>query len=310
MRESAVIPSVGRSPLELRHLRYFVTVASERSFTRAAERLHIAQPPLSRQVQQLEEELGLVLIERGSRPLRLTDAGRLLHEQAVQVLERVEDIHAMARHLRNVERRRLSIGFVPSLLYGHLPEVIRRYRDACPQVELTLLELTTLEQLAALKEARIDVGFGRIPLEDPAVERRILRNESLVAALPAGHRLVEQEERLRLDDIAGEALIVFPKAPRPSFADEVLALYRERELRPSTVHEVRELQTALGLVAANAGICLVPASVQRLKRDDVVYRPLDEAKAMVPVIMSHRRDERSAELELLLNLIEDLYSAD
>src|SRR5919202_1895344 len=139
----------GRSRVVLRHLRYFVAVARERSFTRAAETLRIAQPPLSRQIQQLEDELETVLIERGSRPVRLTDAGRLVYEQAVQVLERIEEMKAMSRRLHEAEQPRLAIGFVASTLYGYLPEVIRRYKAARPGVELALLELTTLEQIVA-----------------------------------------------------------------------------------------------------------------------------------------------------------------
>ena len=167
--------------MELRHLRYFVAVARERNFTRAAEKLRIAQPPLSRQIQQLEDELGALLIERGSRPVRLTDAGRLVYEQAVQVLDRIEELKAMSRRLHEAELPRLAIGFVASTLYGYLPEVIRRYKAARPGVELALLELTTLEQIVALKEGRIDVGYGRIQFDDPEVERLLLRNEKLVA---------------------------------------------------------------------------------------------------------------------------------
>jgi len=292
----------GRYRLELRQLRYFVAVARERNFTRAAEALRIAQPPLSRQIQQLEDELGVTLIERGSRPVRLTNGGRLLYEQAVQVLERVEETKAIARRLQEAGRQRISFGFVPSTLYGYLPEVIRRYRGARPGVELT-----TLEQITALKEGRIDVGFGRIPFDDPLVERRLLRNERLIAALPTGQSLLAQTGRLRLDDLAAEPLIVYPNAPRPSYADQVLTLYREHGLKPPVVHEVREVQTALGLVAAEAGVCLVPASVERLNRDNVLYRPLDEEKAVSPIIMSNRKGDKSPEITLILKLTREIY---
>ena len=293
--------------MELRHLRYFVMVARERNFTRAAAMLRIAQPPLSRQIQQLEEDLGVVLIERGSRPVRLTDAGRLLYEQAMQVLERVEEIRAMTRRIHEAEQPRFSIGFVASTLYGYLPEVIRRYRAARPAVELTLLELTTMEQIVALKEGRIDVGFGRIPFDDAAIERTLLRNEKLSAALPRTHALAARAGRLRLDELAGDPLVVYPKAPRPSYADQVLALYRERGLKPPVVHEVRELQTALGLVAAEAGVCLVPASVERLRRDNIVCRPLGEQGAVSPIIMSTRKGDRSPEIGRVLRLVKEIY---
>ncbi|MCB4823577.1 LysR family transcriptional regulator [Roseicella sp. GB24] len=293
--------------MESRQLRYFVTVARERNFTRAAEKLHIAQPPLSRQIQALEEEFGVALFDRGSRPLALTDAGKLLFDQAVQVLDRMDEMKAMVKRLLEAEKPRFSIGFVASTLYGYLPEVIRRYRAARPGVELSLQEMTTMEQIAALKEGRIDVGFGRIPFNDATIERTLLRNEKLCVALPLMHPLASRIGSLRLEELAGDALVVYPKAPRPSYADQVLALFRERGLRPALVHEVRELQTALGLVAAESGVCLVPASVERLRRDNVVYRPLDEAGAVSPIIMSTRKGDKSPEIGLVLRLVKDMY---
>ena len=293
--------------MELRHLRYFVAVARERNFTRAAEVLHIAQPPLSRQIQQLEDELGIGLIERGSRPLRLSEAGRLFYEQAVQVLERIDEIKTLVSRLHDADRGRFSIGFVASTLYGKLPEVIRSYRAARPNVEIALLELTSVEQIAALKEGRIDVGFGRIPLDDPALERQLLRNEKLIAAVPANHPVLAKAKALRLEDLAVELLVVYPKAPRPSYADQVLSLFREAGLKPPGVQEVRELQTALGLVAAAMGVCLVPASVETLRRDNVAYRRLESVQAVSPVIMSSRKGDRSPEIALILKLISQMY---
>jgi DNA-binding transcriptional LysR family regulator len=293
--------------MELRQLRYFVAVAREQNFTRAAERLNIAQPPLSRQIQQLEHEVGVRLIERGSRPVRLTEAGKLFYDQAVQALEHIEEMTEMTRRLVATARTRLGIGFVSSTLYGYLPEVIRRYRAARPEVEIALHEMTSLEQIVALKEGRIDVGFGRIPHADPQVDRVLMRNEPLRAALPASHPLAARPGPFRLADLGHLPLVVYPKSPRPSYADQVLALYRARGLRPPVVHEVKELQTALGLVAAESGVAIVPASVERLRRDNVLYAPLDEPEAISPLIMSSRRDDPSPELALLLKLIRRIY---
>ena len=293
--------------MELRQLRYFVAVARERSFTRAAETLHIAQPPLSRQIQQFEQELGVELIHRNGRPAFLTDAGRLLFGQAIQILDRVEETRAMMRRLKEAERGRFGIGFVASTLYGKLPEVIRRYRAARPGVELVLVELTSLEQTAALKEGRIDVGFGRIPHDDPGILRQLLRNERIVAALPLGHPLLDRPGPLRLRDLAGEPLVAYPRAPRPSYADQVLALFRARDIALRSVTEVRELQTALGLGRDQAGIALVPAGVRQLRRDGVAFRDLDEEGATSPIIMSHRREDASAEIGVILGLIQDIY---
>ena len=291
--------------MELRHLRYFVAVARERSFTRAAAALNMAQPPLSRQIQQLEEEIGTTLIARGVRPFQLTEPGRLFYEQSVQVLERIDDMHAA---MRSVQHARFSIGFVPSTLYGRLPEVIRAYRAARPDVELTLLELTTMEQVRALKEGRIDVGFGRILLDDPGIDRLLLRNETLVVAVPSGHPALIQPG-VRLADLQTETLIVYPKAPRPSYADQVLGLFRARGIKPARLYEVRELQTALGLVAAEVGICIVPAGVSRFRRDNVDYVPLDEPGAASPILMSTRKNDTSPDLRLLVRIIEELYRA-
>ena len=293
--------------MESRQLRYFVAVARERNFTRAAEKLRIAQPPLSRQIQQLEDELGVALFDRTSRPLALTDAGRLLFDQAVQVLDRMGEMKAMMQRLLQAERSRFSMGFVASTLYGYLPEVIRRYRAARPDVDLTLLELMTVEQIAALKEGRIDVGFGRLQIDDPAIARMLLRNERLIAAVPAKHALAARKGPLRLADLAHDTLVIYPKTPRPSYADQVLALLRERDVKPPAIHEVRELQTALGLVAADAGVCIVPAGVERFRRDNVVYRPLDERSAVSPIIMSTRKGDRSPEVALVLRLIKEMY---
>lgn len=293
--------------MELRHLRYFVAVAEEQSFTRAAARLRVAQPPLSRQIQDLETELGVVLIERGTRPSRLTEAGRVLYEQAVQVLDRVAEMRAIARRMTATRHNRFSFGFVASTLYGHLPAVLRDFRAARPDTEITVLELTSIEQAAALKEGRIDVGFGRLPFDDPAITRRLLRNETMVVALPTGHALLDCPGPLLLPDLLDDPLILYPKSPRPSYADQVIAAYRRRGLRPAAVLEVQELQTALGLVAAGLGVCLVPAAVARLQREGVAYRALDDPEAISPIIMSHRVGDASAELGLILDIIKGVY---
>ncbi len=185
--------------------------------------------------------------------------------------------------------------------------MIRRYRNARPEVEITLHEMTSLEQIVALKEGRIDVGFGRIPHDDPMVDRVLMRNERLMVAVPGTHALAAGPGPLRLADLADLPLIVYPKAPRPSYADQVLALFRDRDLRPPLVREVKELQTALGLVAAESGVSVVPASVERLRRDNVLYMSLDEPDAISPIIMSKRRDDPSPEIALVLKLIRQMY---
>lgn len=292
--------------MKLHQLRYFITVAREQNFTRAAEQLHIAQPPLSRQIQQLEQEIGVQLIERGARPLRLTEAGKLFYDQAVMALEHIDEMVEVTRRFAATQRTRLGVGFVSSTLYGHLPEVIRRFRQDRPEVELVLQEMTSLEQITALKEGRIDVGFGRIPREDPQIDRVLMRNEPLRVALPASNPIAGPGP-FKLADLVHLPIIIYPKAPRPSYADQVLALLRARDLRPPMIHEVKEMQAALGLVAAEIGFAIVPASVEGLKRDNVVYATLDEPDASSPVIMSTRKGDLSPELVLMLRLVKRMY---
>ena len=292
--------------IELRHLRYFVAVAEERNFTRAAERLHIAQPPLSRQIQQLEEILGVALIEKGSRPLRLTEAGQFFLAHAKPLLDQVRDLKAMTCRVGKLERT-ISAGVVASTLYGLLPDIIRRYRERYPEVEVTLHEMTTVEQMQALKEGRIDVGFGRLKSEDPSIRRILLRQEAMVVALFPGHRLASGENPVRLVDLVHEPLLVYPRNPRPSFADQVLALFSDANLTPDHVVEVRELQIAMGLVAAGQGLSIVPASVQGMHHRNVVYRPIVDKHAVSPIFFSVRHMDRSPELEQMLAVIYEIY---
>ncbi|GJH10514.1 LysR family transcriptional regulator [Caballeronia novacaledonica] len=292
--------------MELRHLRYFVAVAEERNFTRAAQRLHIAQPPLSRQIQQLEETLGVQLFERNSRPLKLTETGKFFYSHAVQLLAQTAELESMTRRVGNIERS-LSVGFVGSTLYGMLPKIIRRFRDENATVELSLHEMSTMDQIRALKDGRIDVGFGRIRHEDANIRRVILREEQMIVALPVGHQLSLGKPILSLRDLTNETLIIFPKAPRPSYADQVLAAFQDRALAPRKIYEVRELQIALGLVAAGEGISIVPSSVNGLKRDNVIYRELDDPTLTSPVIMSMRALDESRDIKEMLELVYRLY---
>lgn len=292
--------------MEMRHLRYFVAVADERNFTRAAERLNIAQPPLSRQIQQLEEELGVVLIEKGSRPVRLTEAGKFFHAHAQALLEQAGNLKAMTQRVGKIDRK-FAIGFVASTLYGLLPEIVRRFRARYQTLDISFHEMATIEQIQALKDGRIDVGFGRLRTEDHAIRRILLREEALIVALPVGHRLSQVEGPLRLADVSQEALLVYPKQPRPSFADQVLAIFRERMLLPQKVIEVRELQIAIGLVGAGQGVAIVPKSLQGMIRTDVVYKPLDDPGAVSPIMFSVRLMDRSPELTNMLEVIYEIY---
>ncbi len=292
--------------MELRHLRYFEVLGNTLNFTRAAEQLHIAQPPLSRQIRQLEEELGATLIDREARPLALTKAGAFFLQQCTQLLARIEETREATRRISQGQRRWFGIGFVPSALYGGLPEIIRQYRQANQQAEVMLTEMTTIQQAEALKAGRIDVGFGRLVIDDPRLRCEVIAEEPLVAALPLQHRLLKAK-RVSLAQLATEPLILYPARPRPSYADQVLQQFSSHGLSLENTIEVNEMQTAIGLVAAGVGVTLVPGSVQRLRRDDVEYRALSDRNVTSPVIMNLRADNDSADLRQFCELVGEFF---
>jgi LysR family transcriptional regulator, benzoate and cis,cis-muconate-responsive activator of ben and cat genes len=287
--------------MELRDLRYFLAVAEARSFTRAAERLHMAQPPLSRRIATLEARCGVLLLRR-ERPLELTDAGRFLAEQARQILGRLAEVEGEVRRIGLGRRHFFAIGFVGSTLYGPLPRAIRAFRESYPDVEIGLFELTTHEQRVALEERRIDVGFGRLHLpEAPDLSREVLVDELLWLAVTPDHALLGKPV-VTLGEIATEPFLLYPARPRPSYADQVLALTRAAGVELNVALEANDLQAALGLVAAGMGVTLVPASVAALRRDDISFIPSEDEALRSPVIVSHRKADTSPLLRTFLSL--------
>jgi DNA-binding transcriptional LysR family regulator len=200
------------------------------------------------------------------------------------------------------ETSRFTIGFVASTIYANLPELIRAFRAEAAHVELVLIECVTLEQIVALKEGRIDVGFGRIRFQDSSIRRTVLRHEPLVAVLPTTNPLAREPGPISLATLATEPLILYPRTPRPSYADQVISLFHDHSIEPKIAHEVRELQIAMGLVAAEEGVSIVPESVRRSRREDVCYRELLEP-ATSPIIMSQRIGDSSPELRIMAAVI-------
>lgn len=292
--------------LDIRQLRYFLAVAAERSFTRAAEQLNMSQPPLSRRIQELEAEFGMPLFDRESRPLRLTPAGQVLHEQASEVVRRLTQLHETMQRFAATEQPRFVIGLVPSTLYARLPEIISRFREVAPGIDLSLAEMNTLEQIAALKDGRINVGLDRIFVEDSLLAHRTVRHEPLIVALPHGHSLLDQGRPVDLAELVEIPQIVYPVSPRPSYADLVLSAFYDHGLAPKTVLEVRELQTALVMVAAGSGACIVPGTVSHLGRRDIGFADIRQ-KVAAPMIMRHRVDDRSPRLGQLFDIFAELY---
>lgn len=292
--------------MDLKQIRYFVAVAEARSFTLAAERLHITQPPLSRQILLLEQSLGVQLIERDSRPLHLTEAGRLFYEQSVQILLRIEHMQQATSRIGQSYQQQLSIGFVASTLYGELPILIQSFRQAYPHTRLQFLELTSTEQLEALKSGRIDIGFGRVKVHDPAIARVTYREERLALAMPGNSALATPTGPICLSAVTDQSLIVYPSQPRPSFADYILNTLQDKQIYPADIKEVLSLQTALGLVAAGDGLCVIPTGARI--RQDIQYRLIRDKDVSSPIIFSFRKKDSSWYINAMQDLVQDMYS--
>lgn len=295
--------------MELRHLRYFVTVAEELHFGRAAQRLHIAQPPLSQQIRQLEEELGVQLFLRTKRSVSLTEAGAAFFEEAQRVLEQTKHAVEVAQRTGHGEQGQLIIGFVGSATYGLLPRLLRNFRERYPAVVLVLRELTTSQQVHALQEQRIHLGVLRPPVTQKFLTLEAFTQEALIVALPEGHRLASQRS-LSLAELAGEPFVLFPRRLGPGLYDHILHLCQQAGFSPHITQEAIQMQTTVGLVAAGFGIGLVPASLQQLRLDGVVYRELNDAFACMELALAWRQDAANPVLHTFLHLIrEHLHSS-
>ncbi len=292
--------------MELRHLRYYVAVVEEQSFTKAAEKLFIAQPPLSRQIQNLEAELGIQLFERGSRPLKTTEAGQFFYQHALKLLSNAEEIKTMAQRIGLVEKT-ITMGFVGSLLYGLLPKIVYLFRQQHPNLKIELVEMSTKDQISALKEGRIDVGFGRLRISDAAVRRVLLREEPLMIAVHASHPLAQRTEGVYLADIVDESLFLYPSHPKPNFSTQVRNLFAEYGLDPKNLKEVREIQLALGLVAAGEGSCLVPESARSIQFPHLHYIPILDDSAISPIFLAIRCMDESEHIRSLFDCIYQVY---
>jgi DNA-binding transcriptional LysR family regulator len=290
--------------MELRHLRYFVAVAEELHFRRAAARLHISQPPLSQQIRQLEAELGVQLLERSRRRVELTAAGEAFYARAREILGTVEDAARLTRRVDRGEVGRLSVGFVGSAVYSVLPEVLHAFREERGDVDLRLRELTSAAQFEALESGRIDVGFLRpqTPAR-PDIATETVMSEAIVAALPESHRLAAQD-RLVLSELAGEPLVLLTRTGSPGVRDVLEAATARFGGEGQLVQEAAEVQTVIGLVAGGVGFSLVPDSVRSLTRRGVVYREIVDAPS-IELALAWRAGDRSPVLAAFREVVSE-----
>ena len=279
--------------IDLRRLRYFVAVAETLHFGRAATRLHISQPPLSRQIQQLEQEIGTLLLRRSKRHVELTDAGAYLLVDGRRMLADAEQVGERTRRAAQGAIGQLTLGFISAVDYSILPGVLRAYREAYPGVTLDLRELTSDIQLRDLRALRIDAGMLLAPVDDASLLSLPLLREPLVVAMPASDPLARRSRRVSLKALATRSFILFPRSNAPGLHDMIVDFCRAAGFARRVTQEAIQMQTIISLVSAGLGVALVPASLMDLKRSGVVYRPLREQSPQIAIALAWRRDNRS-----------------
>jgi DNA-binding transcriptional LysR family regulator len=281
--------------MELRHLRYFVTVAEELHFGRAAQRLHLSQPPLSMQIKALEHELGAQLLLRTQRRVELTAAGEVFLEEARDILSRVDQARSAALRAARGEVGELTVGFVTIADYNLLPQALLQFRAQSPGIRLVLREATTDVQLRDLAAERMDIGFLLSPVKDERIEVLPLVREPLVAALPERHALAGGRRPISLQRLADAPFILIPRHVAPGLYDDVMSFCRRAGFSPRVEQEAVQMQTIVSLVSAGLGVALIPASLRHLGRAGVVFRGLTEVSPLTEIALAWRaRDTRPA----------------
>lgn len=270
--------------MELRHLRYFVALAEELHFGRAAERLHISQPPLSQQIAALEKEIGVSLLRRTSRTVQLTEPGKRFLEESRATLAQADNAVALARRAAAGEIGRLQVGFVP--ICGVIPVAIRRFMRRFPEVRVTLRSMASAEQLEWVLQGRLDVGFVHFPIAARGLESESVESHALVVALPSRHRL-SKERTIDWRLLDGEPFIGFPRASAPAAYDTLLGRLRDAGLIPNVVHETDSLLARLRMVGAGIGVALIPSYVAKFHRPGVTLRPLVPPQPRAHIGMVH-----------------------
>jgi DNA-binding transcriptional LysR family regulator len=290
--------------VELRHLRYFVAVAEELHFGRAALRLRMAQPPLSQQIRKLETEIGVTLFQRTRRHVELTEAGRTLLGEARAILLHAERAAQAAQQSQRGPVARLAVAFVPWADLSILPAIIRAFGDRHPDVHLQVLELSAPDQILALREDRFQVGFLRPPVHDRNLAFERLVGERLVVAFPAGHRLGVWT-CVPMSLLANEPYILLTRQRAPVFHDLVTRYCRDSGFTLRARHEADHPQNVLSLVAAGLGISLVPESAVSVPRPGLHHRPLDPGGPPVELALAWRRGQQAPVLRTFLGIARD-----
>ncbi|MEL7495446.1 MAG: LysR substrate-binding domain-containing protein [Cyanobacteria bacterium J06554_11] len=289
--------------MRLHSFHYFVAVAEELHFGKAAARLQITQPALSRQIHKLETELGIKLLKRTKRTVELTEAGAAFLGEIRQALQQVETAVQVARRVARGEVGSLRIAFTPSSMHTVLPDILKRFRDRYPDIELAMTEICTLDQVNALRTEAIDLGFLHPPIDSSFLDLHPLQGERLLVALPHTHALAKQPQ-IPLKLLATEPFIMHPRYEGPVLYDQFLAMCRRTGFRPNIVYEEVKHQTRIGLVAAGMGVTFVPESLQKAGLTGISYCSLVGESLELQLAVAWRRHQVSPVVEGFLQVVE------
>ena len=293
--------------MNLQRLRYFVTVAEELHFGRAAARLHMSQPPLSQQIRLLERELDTDLFDRSTRRVTLTDAGAFLYPEAVRLLAAADGVDRLMDQRRHGQAGTLRVGFVDSAAYEVMPRMLSEYRRRWPRVDYELHTLSSDEQVKALRAGRIDLGIGRAATDSQPVEATLVMHEPLLVAAGAPHRLAAATAA-SLRDLADEPIIGFDRGVSPSLHAVLAGMLSAEGVTYDPIIEATEYATILGFVAAGEGVAIVPASVQTFRPPGLHYAPLKDRSASVPLLVLTRTGEPLPLVAQALHVVAELYA--
>ncbi|KAJ54769.1 LysR family transcriptional regulator [Actibacterium mucosum KCTC 23349] len=279
--------------MELRRLRYFIALAEEKHFGRAATRLQIAQPPLSRAISALEDEVGAQLFDRSRSQIKLTQAGEVFEGHARHLVDRLDSAYRETRAVGQGSAGRLRLAFVGSASYGVLPTLIKSYRSHYPEVELALSAMNNAALHSALVQGEIDLAVARPSLQDDELRSQELSMEPLILAIPDNSPLAAKSA-LSFRDLADQTLVLYPRRPRPSYADQVLAICAREGFEPRATEMAQDYQTAISLVSVGAGIAVVPKSVSEATRPGVFFRSYKGHNPGTALSLHARIDNRTS----------------
>jgi DNA-binding transcriptional LysR family regulator len=287
---------VPSSRIDSRHLRYFVAVAEELNFRRAADRLHLAQPALTRQIKALEEAMQVKLLERNKHQVKLTSAGRVALDRGLVLLRDLDELVQASRRAEFGETGMLRIGFISFVAYEYLPQMLRAFRAAYPDVGIDLHEFLVMQQFETVLDGRVDVAVLRPLYEDPRIATKTIVRSRFVVALPNGHLLLKKKT-VRMGELAGEEFITLPKRHGPSFHAQIMGFCSRAGFEPRIVREASDGQAVIGLVGAGMGVAVVPESVTKLNTAGVQYRLVTGLPETAEIVLAWRRDNTNQALK-------------